>query len=262
LTRDTTHFLIGLKSLLAYHRTSGIDHYPRTDEIQNFLRFQPSPVVPHQPVVGGIIADHRKVAAAGKAPWPVSLGEIAEEVAVCRACDLHKQRLYPVAGRGPDKVRLLLVGDWLAGDEHGYLPPGQLFGVEQDLMLARMLAAIRIPLDEVFITNVIKCAVPASCQPQACHVQSCVSYLRRQIMVLAPEVVCTMGMVAARAVLEKSQSLSSLRGRIHEYEAAEEVRVPVITTYHPTYLLQNPEMKTATWTDLQFLAKFLDKKSS
>lgn len=261
MTRDATHFLIGLKSLLAYHRTSGIDPYPRNDEIQAFLRFQPSPVAPHQPAVGGIPPDGRKMAAVRTTPWPVSLAEIAEEVAVCRACDLHKQRLYPVAGSGPEKVRLLLVGDWLAGDEHGHLPPGQLFGVEQDLMLARMLAAIRIPLAEVFITNVIKCAVPATCQPQACHVQSCVSYLRRQIMVLAPEVICTMGMVAARAVLEKSQPLSRLRGRIHEYEVAEEVKIPVITTYHPTYLLQNPEMKTATWTDLQFLAKFLDKKA-
>lgn len=261
MTRDNTHFLIGLKSLLAYHRTSGIDPYPRNDAIQAFLRFQPAPGLRHQPVAGGTISDHRKVAAAGKAPGPVSLGEIAEEVAVCRACDLHKQRLYPVAGRGPDKVRLLLVGDWLAGEAQGYLPPGQLFGVEQDLMLARMLAAIRISLAEVFITNVIKCAVPATCQPQAGHVQSCVSYLRRQIMALGPEVICTMGMVAARAVLEKSQPLSSLRGRIHEYEVTEALRIPVITTYHPTYLLQNPEMKTATWTDLQFLAKFLDQKA-
>ncbi len=250
-----------MKSLLAYHRACGIDHYPRSDEIQAFLRFQPSPVVSRPPAVEAVPPDRRKIGAARQMPWPVSLAEIAEEVAVCRACDLHKQRLYPVAGRGPDKVRLLLVGDWLAGDGHGQLPPNQLFGVEQDLMLARMLTAIRVPLAEAFVTNVIKCAVPATCQPQACHVQSCVSYLRRQIMVLAPEVICTMGMVAARAVLERSQPLSRLRGRIHEYEVAEGVKIPVITTYHPTYLLQNPEMKTATWTDLQFLAKFLDQKA-
>lgn len=261
MTRDKTRFLIGLKSLLAYHRASGIDDYPRNDDIQAFLRFQPSPVVPRQPVGGEIYPDRRKMAAARNTQLPVSLAEIADEVAICRACDLHKQRLYPVAGRGPEKVRLLLVGDWLAGDEHGHLPPGQLFGVEQDLMLARMLAAIHLPISDVFITNVIKCAVPSTCQPQACHVQSCVSYLRRQIMVLAPELICTMGMVAARAVLEKSQPLSRLRGRLHEYEVAQDVKIPVITTYHPTYLLQNPEMKTATWTDLQFLARHLDQKA-
>jgi DNA polymerase len=124
-------------------------------------------------------------------------------------------------------------------------------------MLARMLAAINLPVAEVFITNVIKCAVPATCQPQAGHVQSCVSYLRRQIAALAPELICTMGMVAARVIVEKSQPLSRLRGRFHDYEVTPGVRIPVLTTYHPSYLLQNPEMKAATWTDLQLLAKQL-----
>lgn len=66
-----------------------------------------------------------------------------------------------------------------------------------------------------------------------------------------------MGMIAARAVLERRQPLSRLRGRFHEYAIAEKVAIPVLTTYHPTYLLQNPEMKQATWADLQLLAKRL-----
>ncbi|HBG18903.1 MAG TPA: uracil-DNA glycosylase, partial [Desulfobulbaceae bacterium] len=178
-----------------------------------------------------------------------------EEVVACRACDLHKQRIYPVVGRGPEKVRLMIVGDWLSAGEEGGLPPGQLFGVEQDRMLARMLSAINLPVEEVFIGNVIKCAVPAIVQPQAVHVQSCVSYLRRQIVALAPEAILAMGMVAARVILEKSQPLSRLRGRFHDFEAAPGVRIPVLVTYHPTYLLQNPEMKAATWADLQLLAR-------
>ena len=80
-------------------------------------------------------------------------------------------------------------------------------------------------------------------------------YLRRQIVALRPEVICTMGMVTARAVLQKSQPLSKLRGQFHEYMVEKEWTIPVIATYHPTYLLQNPEMKQATWTDLQLLAK-------
>jgi uracil-DNA glycosylase len=69
--------------------------------------------------------------------------------------------------------------------------------------------------------------------------------------------ICTMGMIAARAVLEKSLPLSRLRGRMHEYEVSRDVKIPVVTTYHPTYLLQNSEMKSATWADLQLLAKEL-----
>ncbi len=186
---------------------------------------------------------------------PVNFADIAAEVATCHACDLYKQRIYPVAGRGPEKIRLLIVGDWLSADGREGLPPGHLFGVLQDQMLSRMLAAIKLSATDVFITNVIKCAVPDSCQPQATHVQSCVSFLRRQIAALLPELICTMGTVAARAVLEKSQPLSRLRGQFHEYEVEKNKTIPVIATYHPTYLLQNPEMKQATWADLQLLAK-------
>lgn len=258
------NFLSGVHSLLQYHQAIGVVSYPRNLDCETFLRFQPIPLAHPAPLIqtekssGGRSVGERSLPLLEKSP--LSLADIAEEVAVCRSCDLHTQRLYPVAGRGPEKVRLLIVGDWLASDEKGELPPNQLFGVEQDLMLARMLAAIHLPVSSVFVTNVIKCAVPATCQPQASHVQSCVSFLRRQIAVLRPEAICTMGMVAARAVLEKSLPLSRLRGRLHEYEVIKELRIPVVVTYHPTYLLQNAEMKAATWADLQLLAKELSAK--
>jgi uracil-DNA glycosylase family 4 len=263
---DKKNFLTGVRSLLRYYQATGIDSYPKGVESEAFLRLQPFPSTVLRPVTQTEIPS-RGHASYGRGVKPIEksllrLTDIAEEVAVCRACELHKHRLYPVAGRGPEKVRLLLVGDWLAADEHGQLPHGQLFGVEQDLMLARMLAAIQLQINSVFITNVIKCAVPATCQPQATHVQSCVSFLRRQITVLMPEIICTMGMVAARAILEKSMPLSRLRGRLHEYEVSNGLKIPVVSTYHPTYLLQNSEMKTATWADLQLLARELQKKST
>lgn len=261
--QDQRTLFNGLKSLLNYHKTLGIDAYPLNGDIGSFLQFMPAARNPAAAGEGDRENMHSP-ASVRKAPKPpvsgplgVTLADIGEEVVSCRACELHKQRIYPVVGRGPGKVRLLIVGDWLSGDDQGRLPPGHLFGVEQDGMLARMLGAISLPVEEVFISNVIKCAVPSTVQPQAVHVQSCVSYLRRQIAVLAPEAILAMGMVAARVLLEKSQPLSRLRGRFHEYEAAPGVRIPVLATYHPSYLLQNPEMKSATWADLQFLAKQL-----
>lgn len=269
---DKTTFLNGLKSLLRYHRIIGIDSYPLNQDAQLFLKRTPHPVKENLKSAASAqkvreysaeVRGHSGSIAKSSSfqPLAVTLGEIGEEVISCHACDLHKQRIYPVVGRGPEKVRLMIVGDWLSGDEQGRLPPGHLFGVEQDRMLARMLAAINLPVAEVFISNVIKCAVPATCQPQAVHVQSCVSYLRRQIAALAPEAICTMGTIAARVVLEKSLPLSRLRGRFHDYEASPGVRIPVLTTYHPSYLLQNPEMKAATWADLQLLAKQLGLKT-
>jgi len=265
MQQDQKTFLNGLKSLLNYHEAIGVAGYPLNRDIGAFLKFMPNPVKE------AAVAPAHEVRPAGPAhkaahnapsarPPAVTLAEIGEEVVACCACDLHKQRIYPVVGRGPSAVRLMIVGDWLSAGEEGQLPPGQLFGVEQDRMLARMLAAINLPVEEVFISNVIKCAVPATVQPQAVHVQSCVSYLRRQIAVMTPEAILAMGMVAARVILEKSQPLSRLRGRFHDFEAAPGVRIPVLATYHPTYLLQNSEMKAATWADLQLLARQLGLK--
>ena len=245
----------GLQSLLRYHQVIGIANYPRNADVASFLARRPQEA--RKDVAG-------KMAAAtpglpkkppAMAPSPVKIGDIEAEIINCHACELHKQRIYPVPGRGPDKVRLLLVGDWLSAEAPGALPAGQLFGVQQDEMLSKMLVAINVSASDVFITNVIKCAVPGTCQPQAGHVASCSSFLRRQIVALGPEIICTMGSVAARAVLEMAQPLSRLRGRLHVYEVAKNHTIPVLATYHPTYLLQNPEMKQATWTDLQFLAK-------
>ena len=265
MTVDKRQFLKGLDSLLSYHQATGIDRYSKGADIEAFLKYHPVPSAPLRPA-GRVEVLGRGAVVPGRSSKPpekssLRLADIAGEVATCHACDLHKQRLYPVAGVGPEKVRLLIVGDWLASDGHGQLPKGQVFGVEQDLMLVRMLSAIQLPLESVFITNVIKCAVPSTCQPQANHVQSCVSFLHRQIAVLLPEIICTMGMVAARATLEKSLPLSGLRGKLHEYKVGRNVRIPVITTYHPTYLLQNAEMKAATWIDLQMLARELQQRS-
>lgn len=256
--RERAGFVAAVKSLLTYHQKLGIKLYPRNDDIDSFLyaASHSQPDRTEEPAPSPRLQMARSQDS-DRIQSQVKPGEIADEVAVCHACELHKKRIYPVAGRGGDKVRLLIVGDWLTSNAKGNLEPGHIFGVDQDLMLSRMLGAINISPAEVFTTNVIKCAIPSTEQPQASHVESCVSYLRRQIAALAPEVICTMGMIAARAVLERRQPLSRLRGRFHEYAIAEKVAIPVLTTYHPTYLLQNPEMKQATWADLQLLAKRL-----
>ncbi len=263
MSSERTDLLAGLQSLLRYHGSIGINHYPRNEGVDSFLRVLPRAPrkveVPLERTTTRVQGSTRNdIPAITKSP--VKIADIAAEVAACHACDLHKMRLYPVAGFGPEKVRLLIVGDWLFADAKGDLPSGHVFGVLQDQMLSKMLVAINLSASEVFVTNVIKCAVPGTCQPQATHVQSCVSFLRRQIVALQPELICTMGMVAARAVLERSQPLSQLREQFHEYEVEKNKTIPVIATYHPTYLLQNPEMKQATWTDLQLLAKRLGLK--
>ncbi len=259
---DKIDYLKKLRSLLAYHKVVGIKHYPCNEDIQMFCKLQGSPSVPFaggkdKPLPQTREKDINVKAEIKNKNDEVSFSDINIEIATCRACDLHKQRIYSVTGKGDGEVRVLIVGDWLSGDADGLLPKDRVLGVDQDQMLSRMLTAIKLVPEEVFITNVIKCAVPATCHPAASHVHCCMSFLRRQIMLMAPELICTMGMVAARAVLGQTRSLSQLRGKFHTYETEAGLRIPVMSTYHPTYLLQNPEMKKATWADLQLLAKRL-----
>ncbi|TKB06318.1 uracil-DNA glycosylase [Desulforhopalus sp. IMCC35007] len=255
-------FYAGLQSLLKYHEEIGIDSLPLGDEIRKFLSLSPpipSVIKPVEslsdqelPAAGTIL--ERKETTKVSTESIFTIADIEKEVASCRDCELHQKRIYPVAGRGDIPVRLMIIGDWLSLSGTTAPVAGQLFGLQQDQMLFRMLAAMKIDAQDVFITNVIKCAISDTCQPKASHVQTCVGFLKKQIDLIRPQYICTMGMVAARAVLERSLPLSRLRGKFHDYTLPGGGAIPVLTTYHPSYLLQNPEMKKATWNDLQILA--------
>jgi DNA polymerase len=262
LADNQLDFYAGLQSLLKYHGEIGIGTMPLDDDIRKFLSI--SPPIPSEVPPANSLSDQelpvtanipeKKETFKASKELPFTIADIEKEVASCRDCDLHQKRIYPVAGRGKIPVRLMIVGDWLSLSGTTAPVGGQLFGVQQDQMLFRMLDAMKIDVQDVFITNVIKCAISDTCQPKASHVQTCVGFLKKQIDLLRPQYICTMGMVAARAVLERSLPLSRLRGKFHDYTLQGGGTIPVLTTYHPSYLLQNPEMKKATWNDLQILA--------
>ena len=261
---DITELLVDIRGVVAFHLASSITHYPASDELKSFFALRsrqlPTPVSvpaatdttvrekehsrPEKPVPKTRTSDH------------VRLAEIATEAGRCRSCTLSKNRSVVIAGKGDgDKIRLFIVGHWLSVSENS--SSQAVFGLEEDQMLARMLAAINLPMEEAFVSNVIKCGIRPDIQPQAEHIDACASFLQRQISAASPELICTMGMVATRAMLRRSQPLSKLRGRFYTYKAANGVEIPLLPTYHPGYLLQNPEMKNATWQDLQLLQKRL-----
>jgi len=265
---DRKKFLTAVRSILSYHEVLGIEDYPGNEMLTRFLQPRTPKALAEVLQRGVTVTEGRKEAVIAVTDGPrkaeperslLSIEDITAEVDACTACALHQQRIYPVAGRGHGNgpVRLMVVGDWLSPMGEEALAPGLLLGREQDVMLSRMLKAISLSVEKVYITNIIKCAIPRSVQPQAAHVDSCISFLRRQISLLEPEVICTMGPVTARALLGKTQPLSSIRGKFHDYRVSDSKVIPLLPTYHPTFLLQNPDMKKATWLDLQLLAKKL-----
>ena len=125
-----------------------------------------------------------------------------------------------------------------------------------------MFKAIHLGEEDVFVTNVVKCAVGEERQPRAEHIGVCACHLRRQIQQLKPEMICAMGAVPTKILCDVKAPLSRLRGRLHRYVVDDTLSIPLMVTYHPSYLLANPEMKKATWVDLQLLEKKLKEKTS
>lgn len=258
MLRDDIEIVRQIRCLLRYQTRVGLKGYPSSKEVVDFLKAAP------------LLDGQRPLDIDATLPPPVpvrlksvktddaveTMEEIVEEIATCTACDLHRHRLRAVAGRGGARVRLLIVGGWLQTESGG---DDLIFGVEEDRMVQKMIEAIHLAPKEVYVTNAIKCGVAPEVQPQAENITSCYSYLQRQIAVSSPVVICTMGIVPTRKLLSVSQPLSQLRGRFHSYRMGQNRVIPVMPTYHPTFLLNNPEMKKATWTDLQLIAQELGK---
>jgi DNA polymerase len=261
--KQIIQLLHDVRGVLAYQQSCSVDDYPKSEALSSFLscnwKLSAPALEKTQPPTENVQV---KTPAVPKTVSiihsnPKELFDISEEIAVCSSCALSKQRPCVVPGNGSGtRIRLLNVRHWLSATGESTA----VFGEEEDLMLQRMLSAIKVPMERVFITNVIKCAVSPDVQPQAEHIDACSSYLTRQIVAIAPELICAMGMVATKSLLRLPQSLSQLRGRFYTYQGGSGVEIPLIPTYHPGFLLQNPEMKQATWQDLQLLQKHLANK--
>lgn len=252
------HFLKSIRSLLHYHESSGIKVYPESGELQKFLKSATAQSLQKD----AYPTESQNEVKAGEKQVNISHGsldEIAEEIRICKSCDLCQKRIVPVVGKGEaGKAKLFIIGGWLS------LPANRvdtttIFGSEEDRMIERMLTAIGLTSEDAFISNVIKCGIATTVQPKAENISACLSYLHRQIASTSPLVICTMGIVAARSLLQISKPLSQLRGSFYEYHLGNRQKILVMPTYHPTFLLQNPEMKKATWHDLQAIAKELEK---
>ena len=120
------------------------------------------------------------------------------------------------------------------------------------LLTAMIEKGMNLRRADVYIANIVKCRPPGNRDPEPLEVESCEPYLKRQIAVIQPEVICALGRVAAQTLLKTATPISSLRGEFHEYEG-----IPLLPTFHPAYLLRNPAMKKEAWGDLKTILRRL-----
>jgi len=179
-----------------------------------------------------------------------TLAEIADLVAACTKCRLCEARTNTVPGEGADRARLVVVGEGPGKTED---QTGRPFVGKAGELLTKILSAIGLEREQVFICNIVKCRPPENRTPQYDEIAACVPYLFRQIELIGPRVILAMGNTAAQTLLNTKQSLGALRNKVHRFRG-----VPVIVTYHPAALLRNPNWKKPTWDDVRIAHRLLD----
>ena len=179
-----------------------------------------------------------------------TLKDIRTDLGDCRRCRLSKGRKHIVFGTGAPHARLMFVGEGPGYEED---QSGEPFVGAAGRLLTRIIDAIHLSREQVYICNIIKCRPPGNRNPMTDEIEICYPFLKRQIASVKPDVICALGTFAAQTLLETGSPISKLRGSFHDYSG-----IKVLPTYHPAYLLRNPEKKRDVWEDMKKLMKALD----
>lgn len=178
-----------------------------------------------------------------------SLQRIINEVYVCTNCPLHKTRKLPVSGEGVREPAVLVIGEAPGAEED---KAGRPFVGPAGRLLDKMLSSIDLSREkQCFITNVVKCRPPSNRDPSPDEISSCMPFFARQLALLKPKLILSLGRISTQWLLQTDESISSLRGQWKSYQG-----IPFLPTYHPSALLRNESWKRPAWEDLKmFKAK-------
>ncbi|MEW6261252.1 MAG: uracil-DNA glycosylase [Thermodesulfobacteriota bacterium] len=178
-------------------------------------------------------------------PGRERLEDIRADIGECTRCPLHLKRTNLVFGEGNPKAVLMFVGEGPGQDEDR---TGRPFVGRSGQLLTKIIEAMQLKREQVYIANVVKCRPPGNRTPLPEEIETCRPFLERQIQVIQPTFLCTLGAVATHALLRTKEPISRMRGRFQDYRG-----IRLMPTFHPSYLLQNPEKKRETWEDMKKL---------
>ena len=181
-----------------------------------------------------------------------TLERISSDLGDCTRCKLSRTRNKIVFGVGNPKAELVFVGE---GPGHDEDVQGIPFVGRAGQLLTQMIVAMGLQREDVYIANVVKCRPPENRLPEKDEVSTCMPFLLRQLAAINPKVIVTLGSTATQALLNTNKSISSFRGQWLEFRGAK-----LMATYHPAYLLRNPNAKPEVWGDLKKVMAFLGLK--
>lgn len=177
---------------------------------------------------------------------------LEQSIHACANCALAAGCTQKVPGKGNHQAELMIIGEAPGRDED---LQGKPFVGRAGQLLDRMLEAIEIEPQSVYITNILKCRPPNNRDPQADEITACAAFLRAQIALVQPRIIFSVGRISAQNLLDDSSPVGRLRGRVHTLPGTD---IPLLVTYHPAYLLRNPKEKARVWQDLKALKHHLE----
>jgi uracil-DNA glycosylase len=178
------------------------------------------------------------------------MDDLRRTISGCTLCELHGGRTKSVCGEGNLRARLVFIGEGPGADEDAQ---GRPFVGRAGQLLDKVIEAMGLERADVYITNVVKCRPPGNRTPEPDEIASCLPYLEKQVELIGPEVICTLGNVATQTVTGERRPISEMRGRTYVYRD-----IKLIPTFHPAACLRNPDCKKLVWEDIKKVMKMLD----
>jgi len=183
-----------------------------------------------------------------------SLDEIRSDLGECTRCELSQSRQSIVFGQGVSRPDLMLIGGAPSRDDDSN---GDIFTGDAGQLLTNIIAkGLEMRREDCYLTTLVKCRPPEDRDPRQHEVHTCLPFLLRQISSVRPKVICTLGQAAAQGLLGSNDPLLKLRHRFHDLSG-----IPVMPTYHPVDLLENPEKRRDVWEDIKMIIRYLDAKA-
>ncbi len=182
-----------------------------------------------------------------------ALKDLREEIGDCRRCKLSKGRTNIVFGEGSQDAALMFIGEAPGREEDIQARP---FVGDAGKLLTRLIEKMGLRREDVYIGNIVKCRPPLNRDPEDDEIGTCLQFIRRQLEIISPEVIVSLGRISAQTLIGTKTPISRLRGKFYEYNG-----IPLMATFHPAYLLRNPKEKWSVWEDAMRVMERLEEVS-
>jgi len=239
-----------IKNIIEFYQALGFERLPF--KMESAVRGHARPPIPSGREAGESGVKKYKGLSTIDIDKEADLNTLREEIGNCKRCKLSEGCTNIVFGEGDPEAEIMFIGEAPGRDED---IQGRPFVGDAGKLLTSLIEKMGFKRGKVYIANIIKCRPPYNRDPEEDEINTCKQFIERQIKIINPKVIVSLGRVSAQSLLMTKIPISKLRGQLFNYAG-----IPFIPTFHPAYLLRNPKDKWLTWEDAQAVLKLLKQK--